>query len=122
MSTRLGRGSGPATVQVSTTDSVAGYEIEETLGIVTAEWVGGVNLFRDFFAGVRDIVGGRSGSLERALHDGRDTCLEELREAAYDMGAQGVVSVKFDYSPFGKMLLLAASGTAVRLIAGRPQR
>lgn len=121
MSPRLGRGTGPDTIQLSTTDSVAGYEVEETVGIVTAEWVGGVNLFRDFFAGVRDIVGGRSASLERALRDGREACLDELREAAYDQGAHGVVGIKFDYSPFGKMLLLAASGTAVRLIVGRPR-
>ena len=58
MSRRLAR-SGPDAIHLSTTDSVAGFEMEETLGIVTGEWVGGVNLFRDFFAGVRDIVGGR---------------------------------------------------------------
>ena len=121
MSPRLGRGTGPEAVHLSTTSSIAGYDVEETLGIVTAEWVGGVNLFRDFFAGVRDIVGGRSASLERALHDGRDSCLMELQEEAYDLGAHGVVGVKFDYSPFGKMLLLAASGTAVRLIVERPR-
>jgi uncharacterized protein YbjQ (UPF0145 family) len=121
MTPLLRRGTGPDAVHLSTTPSIAGYEVEETLGIVTAEWVGGVNLFRDFFAGVRDIVGGRSASLERALRDGRQACLMELQEEAYDAGAHGVVGVKFDYSPFGKMLLLAASGTAVRLIVGRPK-
>lgn len=121
MSPRLGRGTGRNAIPLSTTDSIAGYEVEETLGIVTSEWVGGVNLFRDLFAGIRDIVGGRSGSLEAALRDGREICLEELRENAHDLGAHGVVGVKFDYSPFGKMLLLAASGTAVRLIVGRPR-
>ena len=120
MSSRLAR-SGPESIQLSTTDSVAGYEVDETLGIVTGEWVGGVNLFRDFFAGVRDIVGGRSASLESALRDGREACLDELRVSASELGAHGVVGVKFDYSPFGKMLLLAASGTAVRLIVGRPK-
>ncbi len=113
--------SGRHSVHLSTTDSVAGFEVDETLGIVTAEWVGGVNLFRDFFAGVRDIVGGRSDSLESALREGREICLDELREEANALGAHAVVGVKFDYSPFGKMLLLAASGTAVRLIAGRPR-
>ena len=113
--------SGRHSVHLSTTDSVAGFEVDETLGIVTAEWVGGVNLFRDFFAGVRDIVGGRSDSLESALREGREICLDEIREEANALGAHAVVGVKFDYSPFGKMLLLAASGTAVRLIAGRPR-
>ena len=120
MSRRLAR-SGPDAIHLSTTDSIAGYEVEETLGIVTGEWVGGVNLFRDFFAGVRDIVGGRSASLESALRDGREACLEELRLSANELGAHAVVGVKFDYSPFGKMLLLAASGTAVRIIVGRPR-
>lgn len=113
--------SGRHSVHLSTTDSVAGFEVDETLGIVTAEWVGGVNLFRDLFAGVRDIVGGRSDSLESALREGREICLDEIREEANALGAHAVVGVKFDYSPFGKMLLLAASGTAVRLIAGRPR-
>ena len=121
MSPLFERGTGPALIKLSTTDSIPGYEVEEILGIVTGEWVGGVNLFRDFFAGVRDIVGGRSASLERALRDGREACLDDLRESAYDVGAQAVVGIKFDYSPFNKMLLLAASGTAVRLIVERPR-
>lgn len=120
MSRRMAR-VGPDSIHLSTTDSIAGFDVEETLGIVTGEWVGGVNLFRDLFAGVRDIVGGRSASLESALRDGREACLEELRLSAVELGAQGVIGVKFDYSPFGKMLLLAASGTAVSLIAGRPR-
>jgi len=113
--------SGRHSIQLSTTDSVAGFEVDETLGIVTAEWVGGVNLFRDLFAAVRDMVGGRSDALESALREGRDSCLNEIREEANALGAHAVVGVKFDYSPFGKMLLLAASGTAVRVIAGRPR-
>ncbi|MDB4210618.1 YbjQ family protein [Gammaproteobacteria bacterium] len=93
------------------------HEIERTLEIITAECVFGMNLFRDMFAGIRDIFGGRSGAAQKVLKDSRLTCLYELKKEAYEIGADGVIGVDLDYSEFsggGKsMLFLVASGTAV---------
>jgi uncharacterized protein YbjQ (UPF0145 family) len=110
----------PDSVTVSTTDTIPGMDIDTTLGIVTAEWVGGVNIFRDFFAGVRNIVGGRSAALEKELRSGRDNVLQELRTRAAELGADAVVGIRFDSSPLtggsgGGMLMIGAIGTAVRL-------
>ena len=107
-------------VQVSTTESIPGMEVQAVLGIVTAEWVGGVNLFRDMFAGIRNIVGGRSAALEKEMRAGRDSVIEELRQRAAELGADAVVAIRFDSSPMsggssGGMLMLGAVGTAVRL-------
>jgi uncharacterized protein YbjQ (UPF0145 family) len=109
----------PDSITVSTTDTVPGADIDATLGIVTAEWVGGVNIFRDFFAGIRNIVGGRSAALEKELRSGRDNVLQELRARAAELGADAVVGIRFDSSPLsgdsGGMLMIGAIGTAVRL-------
>jgi uncharacterized protein YbjQ (UPF0145 family) len=100
-----------------TTTSIPGYTLRDSLGIVTAECAFGMNLFRDFFAGMTDIFGGRSGATQNVLRDARETCLEELRVAAAEQGANGIIGVHLDYSEFsggGKsMLFLVASGTAV---------
>jgi uncharacterized protein YbjQ (UPF0145 family) len=87
-------------------------------GIVTGEAILGTNIFRDLFAGIRDLVGGRSGSYEQVLRDARETALRELREAAAAMGANAVVGVDIDYETIstgssGSMLMVSASGTAV---------
>jgi uncharacterized protein YbjQ (UPF0145 family) len=109
----------PDGIAVSTTDTIPGADIDATLGIVTAEWVGGVNIFRDFFAGIRNIVGGRSAALEKELRTGRDNVLQELRTRAVELGADAIVGIRFDSSPLsgdsGGMLMIGAIGTAVRL-------
>ena len=104
-------------IPLTTTLEFPEYEIEKTLEIITAECVFGMNIFRDMFAGVRDIVGGRSDATQKVLRDSRITCLYELRAEAYELGADGVIGIDLDYQEFsgqGKsMLFLVASGTAV---------
>jgi len=103
---------------LTTSIQFAKYEVEDELGIVTAECVFGMNLFRDVFASIRDVVGGRSSASQKVLRDLRDTCLTELKQEAFDLGADGVLAVDLDYQEFsgqGKgMLFLVASGTAVK--------
>ena len=103
---------------LTTSIQFARHEIDDELGIVTAECVFGMNLFRDMFAGIRDIVGGRSAASQKVLRDLRNTCLTELKQEAFDLGADGVIAVDLDYQEFsggGKgMLFLVASGTAVK--------
>lgn len=104
---------------ITTTPSLDGYRVLEVLDIVSAEYVLGINVFRDFLASVRDIVGGRSETTQRAFQDARRGCLLELREEAAALGANAVIGVDLDYSEIsggGKsMLFLVASGTAVRV-------
>lgn len=100
----------------STTPSLDGHRIREYKGIVTGEAILGANLFRDFFAGIRDIVGGRSGAYEEELGKARRIALEELEQAAARLGANAVVGVDLDYEVIGQngsMLMVSASGTAV---------
>jgi len=102
---------------VLTTESVVDFEIIQRLEIITAECVFGMNIFRDFFAGIIDITGGRSDATQKVLRDSRKTVLNELRKEAHSIGANAVIGVDLDYSEFsggGKsMLFLVASGTAV---------
>jgi uncharacterized protein YbjQ (UPF0145 family) len=101
---------------VTTTDSIEGRQILEYKGIVSGETILGANLFRDFFAGIRDIVGGRSGSYEKVLADAKEMALETLREKAQELGANAVVAVDLDYEVLGEtnsMLMVVANGTAV---------
>jgi uncharacterized protein YbjQ (UPF0145 family) len=103
---------------VTTTPDVEGRRIVEYKGIVTGEAILGANAFRDFFASIRDIVGGRSGAYEKVLRSARDTASEEMQEEARARGADAVVGVDLDYEVLGKeagMLMVSASGTAVRL-------
>jgi len=105
-------------VIVSTTPTLEGRPIQEYLGIVTGEVIVGANLFRDLFANIRDIVGGRSGSYERILADARKQAIEELQAEAAAMGGNAVVGIDLDYEvigPNGSMLMVSASGTAVRI-------
>jgi uncharacterized protein YbjQ (UPF0145 family) len=102
----------------TTTPTVDGHPIAQYLGIVTGETIIGANIFRDIFAGIRDIVGGRSGSYEKVLGEARETALREMQERAAAMGANAVVGVDLDYEVLGAqngMLMVSASGTAVRL-------
>ncbi len=101
---------------VSTTPSIEGRQIVEYLGIVTGETVIGANIFRDFMAGIRDIVGGRSSSYEEVLKEAKDTALREITEDAARLGANAIVGIDIDYETIGQsMLMVSVSGTAVRL-------
>lgn len=103
---------------VTTTPSVEGRQIQNYKGVVTGEAILGAHLFRDLFAGLRDIVGGRSGSYEKSLREAREIALSELQDEAQRRGANAVVGVDLDYEVIGEqgsMLMVSASGTAVVL-------
>lgn len=100
---------------VTTTPTVEGYQIAEYKGIVTGEAILGANVFRDIFAGITDIIGGRSGAYEKSLAEARETALKELEERAAERGATAVVGVDLDYEVINNMLMVSASGTAVVL-------
>ena len=102
----------------TTTNTLEGYTVREYRGIVTGETILGANVFRDFMAGIRDFVGGRSGSYEKVINDARTTALREMKDKAEQLGANAVIGVAFDYEALGQggsMLMVAASGTAVLL-------
>jgi uncharacterized protein YbjQ (UPF0145 family) len=101
---------------VTTTPGVDGRQVERYLGIVTGEAILGANLFRDLFAGIRDIVGGRSAAYEKELAQARHIALQEMTAQAQQLGANAVVGVDLDYEVLGQangMLMVTASGTAV---------
>ena len=103
---------------VTTTTLVEGRPVKEYLGVVAGEAILGANIFRDLFAGVRDIVGGRSGSYEKVLREAREQALAEMTAEAARLGGDAVLGVDFDYETVGQagsMLRVAASGTAVKL-------
>jgi uncharacterized protein YbjQ (UPF0145 family) len=103
---------------VVTTNSIEGRRIKDYKGLVAGEAILGANLFRDLFASVRDIVGGRSGSYERVLNDARQTAIAELTDKAAKLGANAVIGVDIDYETVGtngSMLMVTAAGTAVLL-------
>ena len=103
---------------LTTTPTIEGKPIKTYLGIVTGEAIVGANIFRDLFASVRDIVGGRSGAYERELERARQIALEELQNAARERGADAVVGIDLDYEVLGSnngMLMVSASGTAVKV-------
>jgi uncharacterized protein YbjQ (UPF0145 family) len=103
---------------VTTTPSVEGKKITQYLGIVSGEVIVGANIFRDLFAGIRDIVGGRTGSYESVLRDAKISALRELEENAAHLGANAIVGVDLDYETVGSngsMLMVTASGTAVSI-------
>ena len=103
---------------VTTTPDIEGRRVSEYVGIVTGEVILGANVVRDFFASVRDVVGGRSGSYERVLRHGRDAAIEEMIDEARAKAADAILAVDLDYEVIGKegsMLMVSASGTAVKL-------
>ena len=103
---------------VSTTPTLEGRPITEYRGLVTGEAILGANIFKDLFAGIRDIVGGRSGAYEQELTKARSIAVEEMTAAAAALGADAVVGVDLDYETVGQggsMLMVTASGTAVKL-------
>jgi uncharacterized protein YbjQ (UPF0145 family) len=103
---------------VTTTAIVEGKPVRDYLGIVTGEAVIGANVFRDLFAGIRDVIGGRSGSYEQVFREARDAALREMEAEAAKIGANAVIGVDVDYEAGisqGTMMMVACSGTAVRI-------
>ena len=107
-----------APIILSTTPSIEGRKITKYCGIVTGEAIMGANIFKDLFAGIRDIVGGRAASYEDTLREARQTATRDMIEAAQRLGADAVVGVDYDYATIGQngsMLMVSATGTAVKL-------
>jgi uncharacterized protein YbjQ (UPF0145 family) len=104
---------------VTTTDSVEGRRIGTYLGVVAGQAVLGTNVFRDFFAGIRDIVGGRSGAYEKELRRAKKMAIEDMEDEARELGADAILAVDLDYEHIGtgerSMLMVSANGTAVKL-------
>jgi len=101
---------------VTTTPSVEGKAVREYLGVVAGEAILGANIFKDFGAGIRDVIGGRSAGYEKDLKKARETALAEMQQAAEALGANAVLSVDIDYETLkGSMLMVTASGTAVKV-------
>ena len=101
---------------ITTTPTVEGKRITKYCGVVSGEAILGANVFRDMFAGLRDLVGGRAAGYERVLQEARDMAIEEARERAQKLGGNAVVGVDLDYEVLGKengMLMVSVSGTAV---------
>jgi uncharacterized protein YbjQ (UPF0145 family) len=104
---------------ITTTETVEGRTVTAYLGIVSGDAVMGTNIFRDMFAGIRNIVGGRSGSYEKELRAAKIATLEAIEEEAAGLGADAVIGVDLDYEAIGgengNMLMVSANGTAVKL-------
>ncbi|MFI0400913.1 MAG: heavy metal-binding domain-containing protein [Thiolinea sp.] len=103
---------------ITTTPSVEGRRVTQYCGVIAGEAILGANMFKDIFAGIRDLVGGRSGTYERELQRAREIALKELQEHAQELGANAVVGVDIDYEVLGSggsMLMVSVSGTAVIL-------
>lgn len=99
-----------------TTDSVEGRRVVDYLGIVSGDAIVGANMFRDFFARIRDVVGGRAGGYENALKGAKEAAIGDMVEQAEALGANAVIGVDLDYETVGdSMLMVSANGTAVRL-------
>jgi uncharacterized protein YbjQ (UPF0145 family) len=103
---------------LTTTPTIEGKPIQQYIGVVTAETIIGANIFKDLFAGIRDIVGGRSGTYERVIEEARQSALTELQQKAQNMGANAVVGIDLDFETVGSggsMLMVVATGTAVKI-------
>ncbi len=103
---------------LSTTNTIEGHAIAEYKGVVTGEAILGTNIFKDFFAGIRDIVGGRSGAYEKSLREARQIAIEEMKDEARKLGANAVIGIDLDYENISaggnsSMLMVSATGTAV---------
>ena len=101
---------------LTTTPQIEGHTIREYKGVVTGETIIGANMFKDLFAGIRDIVGGRSGAYEKVLREAKDTSMQEMMDRARELGANAIVGIDIDYETIGQsnsMLMVATSGTAV---------
>lgn len=100
---------------LTTTSTIEGKVIEQYYGLVSGETIIGANIVRDFLAGIRDIVGGRSGSYEQVLKEAKEECLKEITAQAMAMGANAIIAIDLDYETVGgSMLMVTAAGTAVK--------
>ncbi|MES2648730.1 MAG: heavy metal-binding domain-containing protein [Bacteroidota bacterium] len=101
----------------TTTNTIEGHPVREYLGVISAETIIGANIFKDLFAGIRDIVGGRSGTYERVIQEAKETAMRELTDKAASMGATAVIGIDLDFETVGSgnMLMVIATGTAVKL-------
>ncbi len=100
----------------TTTHTIEGQKVEQYLGVISAEVIIGANIFKDILGGIRDFVGGRSGTYERVLDDARTKALDELKEKAHILKANAILGIDFDYETIGvrgSMLMVSATGTAV---------
>lgn len=107
----------------STTPHIAERRIAQTLGVVSGEAIIGAHIFRDLFAGIHNIIGGRAGGYEKALRQARDIAIGDMMEEARSLGADAIVGVDLDYETLGAdngMMMVTASGTAVKLGDGGP--
>jgi uncharacterized protein YbjQ (UPF0145 family) len=102
---------------ITTTNTIEGKKIIKYHGLVTGEAILGANIFKDFFAGIRDIVGGRSNAYEKELRQAKDIALQEMQEEARNLGGNAVIAIDLDYETVGQgsMLMVTASGTAVTI-------
>lgn len=101
---------------LATTPTLEGMKISTYHGVVTGEAILGANIFKDFFAGIRDIVGGRSAAYEKELHRARELAFEEMQQQAAEFGANAIIGIDIDYETVGAeggMLMVSVSGTAV---------
>jgi uncharacterized protein YbjQ (UPF0145 family) len=132
---RLSAGTGPADVPLevpmgwfsksdptfflaTVVPSSGGAQVGAWLGVVNGEAIIGANIFRDLFSSVRDVVGGRAGGYERALAGAREAAIEDMKAAAIELGADGIVGIDFDYEVLGEangMMMVTVSGTAVKM-------
>ena len=104
---------------IVTTDTIQGRQIAEYLGLVAGQAVYGANILRDFFAGITDIIGGRSGGYESVLMDGAVAAIKDMEGYAEELGANAVIGVSVDYETMGKdnsMLMVSVTGTAVKIV------
>jgi uncharacterized protein YbjQ (UPF0145 family) len=102
----------------TTTNNIEGRPVQQYLGVVSSEAIIGANIFKDLFAGIRDIVGGRSGTYERVIDEARKNALDELVQKAQTMGANAIIGIDLDFETIGtggSMLMVIATGTAVLL-------
>jgi len=105
-------------MMISTTDTIPEREVREIVGVVAGEAVLGANIFSDFFANIRDIVGGRAGSYQKVLKEARHHALADMIEEARELGADAIIGVDLDYEAIGEkgsILMVSANGTAVKL-------
>ena len=101
---------------ISTTNTLEGHKVTQYLGIVSGETIIGANVFKDFFASITDIVGGRSGAYERVLREAKATAMTEMEMQARSFGANAIIGIDLDYETIRDgMLMVTASGTAVKI-------
>lgn len=105
---------------ISTTDMIDGYNVTKYYGIVSGEVIYGANFMKDYFAGLRNVIGGRTGSYEKLFKEAQEKAINEMKEKAQEMGASGIIGINITHESMhmgnGSLLMVAATGTAVKLI------